>query len=61
VAASAALFVDDQASFCAGGAAVGIRAVQIVRGGPDGHVPAAGPTVVRSLLEVEAMLWPPPG
>ena len=59
VAASAALFVDDQASFCAGGAAVGIRAVQIVRGAPDGTVPAAGTTVVRGLPEVEAMLWPP--
>jgi putative hydrolase of the HAD superfamily len=59
VAASAALFVDDQAPFCAGGAALGIRAVQIVRGEPDGNRPAAGTTVVRSLPEVGAMLWPP--
>ena len=58
VPASAALFVDDQASFCAGGAALGIRAVQIVRGELDGNLPAAGTTVVRSLPEVEAMLWP---
>jgi putative hydrolase of the HAD superfamily len=58
VAASAALFVDDQASFCAGGAALGIRAVHIVRGELDGNRPAAGTTVVRSLPEVEAMLWP---
>jgi putative hydrolase of the HAD superfamily len=58
VPASAALFVDDQASFCAGGAALGIRAVHIVRGELDGNRPAAGTTVVRSLPEVEAMLWP---
>jgi len=57
VTARSALFVDDQASFCAGGAALGIGAVQIVRGEPDGTGPAAGTTVVRSLPEVEAMLW----
>ena len=63
VPAGAALFVDDQAAFCAGAAALGIRAVQIVRGeldgvrGVDGKVPTAGTTVVRSLPEVEAMLW----
>jgi putative hydrolase of the HAD superfamily len=60
-ATSAALFVDDQASFCAGAAALGLRSVQIVRGEPDGNGPAAGTTVVRSLAEVEAMLWPPKG
>jgi hypothetical protein len=32
--------------------------VQIVRGDLDGNVPAAGTTVVRSLPEVEAILWP---
>jgi putative hydrolase of the HAD superfamily len=58
VDAAAAVFVDDQAAFCAGGAALGLRAVQIVRGDPDGNVPAAGTTVVRSLPEVEAILWP---
>jgi putative hydrolase of the HAD superfamily len=58
VAASAALFVDDQPLFCAGAAALGIRAVQIVRGELDGKLPAAGTTAVRSLPEVEAMLWP---
>ena len=58
VAATAALFVDDQASFCAGAAGLGIAAVQIVRGEPDGNVPAAGTAVVRSLTEVETMLWP---
>jgi hypothetical protein len=35
--------------------AVGIRAARIVRGEPDGHRPAEGITVVRSLPEVEAM------
>ena len=55
VTADAAVFVDDQAGYCAGGAAVGIAAVQIVRGELDGQVPAAGTTMVRSLPEVEAM------
>jgi putative hydrolase of the HAD superfamily len=55
VTADAAVFVDDQASYCAGGAAAGITAVQIVRGEPDGQVPAAGTRVVRSLPEVEAL------
>jgi putative hydrolase of the HAD superfamily len=55
VSAKAALFVDDQAGYCAGSVAVGISAVQIVRGGIDGKVRAAGTTVVRSLPEVEAM------
>jgi len=57
VTAPSALFVDDQASYCAGGAALGIGAVQIVRGEPDGTWSAAGTTVVRSLPEVQAMLW----
>jgi putative hydrolase of the HAD superfamily len=57
VTAGTALFVDDQAAYCAGAVAVGIAAVQIVRGEPDGNTPAAGTTVVRSLPEVEAMLW----
>jgi len=62
VTAPSALFVDDQPSFCAGGAALGIGTVQIVRGeipgidGADGCPPAAGTTVVRSLPEVEVML-----
>ena len=54
VAAEAAVFVDDQAGFCAGSEAVGIRAVQIVRGELDGQVPP-GATAVRSLTEMEAM------
>lgn len=51
-----ALFVDDQPSYCAGAADLGIAAVQIVRGEADGKVPAPGATVVRSLTEVAAML-----
>ena len=60
VAAEAAVFVDDQAGYCAGSVAAGIRAVQIVRAGLngqglDGQIPAPGTTVVRSLPEVEAL------
>jgi putative hydrolase of the HAD superfamily len=55
VAAEAAVFVDDQAGYCAGSEAAGIRAVQIVRAGRDGQVPAPGCMVVRSLPEVEAL------
>ena len=51
----AAVFVDDQAGYCAGSVAVGINTVQIVRGELDGKAPAAGSTVVRSLPEVGAM------
>lgn len=45
-----ALFVDDQAAFCAGGEVAGLRAVQIVR---DGDLPPGG---VRSLLDLEPLL-----
>jgi putative hydrolase of the HAD superfamily len=55
VPAEAAVFVDDQARFCAGSVAVGIRAAQIVRGELNGQRPAEGITLVRSLSEVEAM------
>ena len=61
VSAEAALFVDDQARFCAGSMAVGIRAAQIVRGELDGQVPPEGVTVVRSLTQVEAMFGAEPG
>jgi putative hydrolase of the HAD superfamily len=57
VTAGTVLFVDDQAAYCAGAVALGIAAAQIVRGEPDQNIPAAGTTVVRSLPEVEAMLW----
>ena len=60
VAAEAAVFVDDQAGYCAGSVAAGIRAVQIVRADLDGQsldglVAAPGTTVVRSLPEVEVL------
>ncbi len=55
VSPEAAVFVDDQARFCAGSVALGIRAAQIVRGELDGHRSADGITVVRSLPEVAAM------
>ena len=55
VAAGDAMFVDDNAEFCASAAALGIRAVQIVRGELDGRAPA-GATVARSLREVEATI-----
>jgi FMN phosphatase YigB (HAD superfamily) len=55
VSPEAAVFVDDQARFCAASVAVGIQAAQIVRGEPDGHRSAQRITVVRSLPEVEAM------
>jgi putative hydrolase of the HAD superfamily len=46
VDAADAVFVDDQAAFCAGAEAVGVRGVQIVR---DGDLP---PGAVRSLLDL---------
>ena len=51
----AAVFVDDQAGYCAGAVAVGITTAQIVRGELNGRAPVAGTTVVRSLPEVAAM------
>jgi putative hydrolase of the HAD superfamily len=53
VSAEAALFVDDNPEYCAGAAALGMTALQIVR---DAAVPAGGSTVIRSLEEVGAML-----
>ena len=57
--------MDDQAGYCAGSVAAGIRAVQIVRAGLngqgldgqglDGQIPAPGTMVVRSLPEIEAL------
>jgi len=55
VPAGRAVFVDDQPSYCAGAAHMGITAVQIARGELDGKVPAEGTTVVRSLSGVTAM------
>lgn len=56
VTAGAAVFVDDQPAFCAGAVAVGMSAVQIVRGDIKDATPVAGTTVVRSLLQVGTML-----
>jgi putative hydrolase of the HAD superfamily len=56
VAAGAAVFVDDQADYCAGAVAMGITTAQIIRGELNGKAPAAGATVVRSLRDVEPML-----
>jgi FMN phosphatase YigB (HAD superfamily) len=56
VSAGTALFVDDDPGFCAAAAALGMRTAQIVRGEPGAEVPAGGTAVVRSLLDVEAML-----
>jgi putative hydrolase of the HAD superfamily len=52
VAAGDALFIDDNADFCAAAAALGISAVQIMRSGTD------DPAGVRSLREAEAMIRP---
>jgi putative hydrolase of the HAD superfamily len=53
VPAGAALFIDDNAAFCAGAEELGVSALRIVRGDTDGHRPGAG--VVTSLTEVGAM------
>jgi len=58
VTAQRAVFVDDQPAFCAAAAALGMTAVQIMRGEHNGKVPAPGTAVVRSLAEVQAMFWP---
>jgi putative hydrolase of the HAD superfamily len=52
VATGDALFIDDNADFCAAAAALGISAVQIVRSGSD------DPAGVRSLREAEAIIRP---
>jgi len=59
VAPAEAVFIDDQPSFCAGAESVGVRAIQIARpnlDGLDGSVPTSPFPVVRSLLEVPALL-----
>jgi HAD superfamily hydrolase (TIGR01509 family) len=57
VGPGAALFADNNATYCAGAAALGIRAVQIVRGArvEGGADVPTGPVVIRSLKEFEAM------
>ena len=56
VAATEAVMIDDQPSFCAGAEAVGVRAIQIVRPELDGQVPRSAFPLVRSLLDVPALL-----
>jgi HAD superfamily hydrolase (TIGR01509 family) len=56
VAAADAVMIDDQPGFCAGAEAVGVRAIQIIRPELDGRVPRSAFPVVRSLLEVPALL-----
>lgn len=51
VAATDAVMIDDQPSFCAGAEAVGVRAIQIVRGDLDGQVSKPGFPVVHSLFD----------
>jgi putative hydrolase of the HAD superfamily len=53
VPAGAALFIDDNAAFCAGAEELGVSALRIVRGQAGGHPPGDG--VVTSLTEVGAM------
>jgi putative hydrolase of the HAD superfamily len=50
-----ALFVDDNARFCAAAQELGLAAVRITRDGEINPVP--GLTTVRSLSEVEPLLW----
>lgn len=56
VAAADAVMIDDQPSFCAGAEAVGVRAIQIVRPELDGRVSRPAFPLVRSLLDVPALL-----
>ena len=58
VTADAALFVDNNATFCAGAAALGIQAAQIVRKARDAGDAGVvtGTPVVRSLSELEVLL-----
>ena len=56
VAAAEAVMIDDQPSFCAGAEAVGVRAIQIARPELNGQVPRSAFQLVRSLLDVPALL-----
>ena len=56
VAAADAVMIDDQPTFCAGAEAVGVRAIQIIRPELDGHVLRSAFPLVRSLLDVPALL-----
>ena len=56
VLAVEAVFLDDQPRFCAGAAAVGIRAIQVVRPGISTRVADPGFTPVASLADVPRLL-----
>jgi putative hydrolase of the HAD superfamily len=56
VAAVDAVFIDDQPSYCAGAAAVGVRPIQIARREPDGYVSPLNFPVVRSLFDAQPLL-----
>ena len=56
VAATDAVMIDDQPSFCAGAEAVGVRAIQIVRPNLDGQGPKPGFPVVDSLFDARRYL-----
>jgi HAD superfamily hydrolase (TIGR01509 family) len=56
VAATEAVMIDDQPSFCVGAEAVGVRAIQIARGDLNGQVSGAGFPVVHSLFDVTPLL-----
>ena len=55
VGPGAALFVDNNATYCAGAAALGIRALQIIRKAREAEG-VEGTAVVRSLAELEVVL-----
>jgi putative hydrolase of the HAD superfamily len=57
VTAEAAFFVDDNAGYCASAAVLGMTVAQMVRGDQDGKAPVTDIPVVRSMFEVESMIW----
>ncbi|HET7017709.1 MAG TPA: HAD-IA family hydrolase [Streptosporangiaceae bacterium] len=54
VTADAAVFIDDQPTYCAGAMAVGMAALQIARNPAKLLAPAPGSHVIGSLLEAMA-------
>lgn len=56
VAPADAAMIDDQARFCVGAEALGVRGIQIVRDEVDGQPSQAGFPVVRSLLDALPLL-----
>jgi len=56
VAAADAVMLDDQAKFCVGAEAVGIRAIQIVRANHHGEIADSGFPVALSLLDTLPLL-----